>query len=235
MAVWKYIEKIFSAEDTPQNPRDIIFIILGIAFVVLVIIYSEPNNFGFRSIFCGRQDVIKAIDGVVRIEGQDASGSGFWVGRDIVLTNNHVISFNRDFKVIDSDGITYASRVLATDSVRDLALIEASGEPDKVLKWREKPVGLIEDVYALGYPYNGKKISVTKGIVSSITKDEYDDREYIQTDAAFNEGNSGGPLIDECGQVVGLNTMTIWNSENMGFATKAAQVRGRDRGNAGKK
>lgn len=224
--ILKRIKQFLSTENTPKNPKDIILIALGLAFVVFIIFYSEPNSFGSRSIFCGKQDIVKAIDGVVRVDGQDASGSGFWVGPDIVLTNNHVISFNRDFKVIDSGGITYASKILATDSVRDLALIRVSGGPDKVLKWRAKPIELLDEVYAMGYPYNGKQISVTKGIVSSITKDEYDDREYIQTDAAFNEGNSGGPLVDECGRVVGLNTMTIWNSENMGFATKAAQVEG---------
>ncbi len=220
----EHIKKLFFTEDTIKNPWDIVFVIMGVAFIVLVILYSDKNRFGLGEIFCGKQDIIKAIDGVVRIEGENASGSGFWVGQDIILTNNHVISFNRDFKIITSDGIPYVSKVLATDSVRDLALIKVSGGPDKILKWRERPIELLNEVYVVGYPYNGKQISVTKGIVSGITQDEYDDREYIQTDAAFNAGNSGGPLVDECGRVVGLNTMIIWNSENMGFATKAAQV-----------
>lgn len=217
---WQFIKRI---NPWPKG-RDLALVILAIAFIVFIVFYNKASFSIFDS--CGRDKVIKAIDSVVRIEGEDASGSGFWVDKDIVLTNNHVISFNRDFKVIASDGIPYASKILATDSVRDLALIKVSGGPDKVLKWRKKPIELLNEVYAVGYPYNGKQISITKGIVSGITKDEYDDREYIQTDAAFNPGNSGGPLMDECGAVVGLNTMTIWDSENMGFATKSAQVEG---------
>lgn len=198
---------------------------LAVALILFVFFYPSQKNQPAPAVhICDKNDVLNVIAGVVRIEGKDAEGSGFWVDTDVVLTNNHVISFNRDFKVIDSEETTYTSRLLATDSVRDLALIKASGGPDKVLKWREEPIGLLDDVYALGYPYNSKKISITKGIVSGITQDTYDDREYIQTDAAFNEGNSGGPLVDGCGEVVGLNTMTIWQSENMGFATKAAQV-----------
>lgn len=217
--------KIFTSGSL-QNPRDIILMILGVFFVFFMFFYLEKSPFSFDGAFCDKQDVIKSINGIVRIDGEDASGSGFWVDQDIVLTNNHVISFNRDFKVIDGSGIPYASKLLATDSVRDLALIKVSGGPDKILKWRKKPIELLDEVYAMGYPYNSKQISVTRGIVSSITRDEYDDREYIQTDAAFNPGNSGGPLVDECGQVVGLNTTVIWNSENIGFATKAAQVEG---------
>jgi hypothetical protein len=134
------------------------------------------------------------------------------------------VSFNPNLRVLDYGKSALAVRVLATDSVRDLAILEYTGESKYFLVWRKKPVKIINEVYALGFPYNAKDISITKGIVSSFSRDDYDDREYIQTDAAFNPGNSGGPLVDECGRVIGINTMTIWNSENIGFATKASQI-----------
>jgi len=195
--------------------------LLAIAFLTVMVLYFIT---GKTMIACGAKSVINAIDGVVRIEGESASGSGFWVLPGIVLTNNHVVSFNDNLKVIDSKNNVLFPKIIATDSMRDLALLEISENYHPALEWRKKPVGLIDDVFALGFPYNGPNITVTRGIVSSLKKDEYDDREYIQTDAAINEGNSGGPLLDNCGRVVGINTLTIWNSENMGFATKADQV-----------
>ncbi len=173
---------------------------------------------------CPRARVVESIDGVVRVEGDSASGSGFWVYSNIALTNNHVVSFNNNIKVIDSSGSSMPAKVLATDSVRDLALLSVEGGPHQILKWRPKTVNLLDDVYVLGFPFNSEKISITSGIVSSLNHDEYDDRQYVQTDAAFNPGNSGGPLVDSCGRVVGLNTMTLWDSQNIGFATKASQV-----------
>lgn len=194
---------------------------LGIVFLLSIIFISSQNKPLF---LCGPQDIVKATKSVVRIEGDGATGSGFWISSNLILTNNHVVSFNPNLKVIDYNKSPLHVRVLATDSVRDLAILEYSGESKNFLAWREKPVEIIDEVYALGFPYNAKDISITKGIVSSFSKDDYDDREYVQTDAAINPGNSGGPLVDKCGRVIGINTMTIWNSENIGFATKAGQV-----------
>lgn len=215
---WRFFKEI----NPWPNPRDFVPVMLAIVFIVFVVFYNKADLNIFNS--CGRNEVIKAIDSVVRIEGDEASGSGFWIYPNIVLTNNHVISFNKNPKIIDNNGTSYAARIVATDSVRDLALLEVGGNLHKVLKWRQDPVSLLDDVYVLGFPFNSQNISVTRGIVSSLTHDEYDDREYVQTDAALNEGNSGGPLVDQCGRVIGINTMTIWNSENVGFATKANQV-----------
>lgn len=195
---------------------------LALGAFLLVFIIDRYDTKKFAT--CSKESVIETANGVVYIEGSEIAGSGFWVYPDIILTNNHVVNFNGNLKVVDSAGNTYEARVLSTDTVRDLALLEVKGGSQKILEWRKEPVELIDDVYALGFPNNGKNISITKGIVSSLTKDEYDDRQYVQTDSSLNPGNSGGPLVDGCGKVVGLNTMALWESGDMGFATRADQV-----------
>ena len=203
------------------------FVLSLVLMIFLVFVISEAIG-GIAKIpelFCTKGDIIKAMDGVVRVEGEFGTGSGFWIYPDIVLTNNHVASFNGDLIVVTNKGDSAPATIIATDTVRDLAILKVSGiGQHQVLKWRKKPIKLIEEVYVLGYPYDLKDISITRGVVSSLTKDNYDDRQYVQTDAAINEGNSGGPLVDSCGRVIGINTMTIWGSENIGFATRADQV-----------
>jgi len=176
---------------------------------------------------CNNNHVKEAVGGVVYIEGDDGSGSGFFVAPDVVLTNNHVISFNKNLKVISFRGATRPAKIIATDTVLDLALLDVKGMDVEPLQWREKPIKLIDDVFALGFPGDRRDISITKGIVSGLKTDSDNSRQYIQTDSALNPGNSGGPLIDQCGRVVGINTMTMRNNQNVGLAIKTEQAQKR--------
>lgn len=163
------------------------------------------------------QDLADAVDETVYLQGKEATGTGFWVKPNLIVTNNHVVNYNEDLKALDGEVVWHNVKVIATDTVRDLALLEVEGNPGKPMEWRTEPVSLMQEVYAIGFP-NQMNPTVTKGIVSSYVQDQFDDRYYIQTDTAINPGNSGGPLIDSCGKVMGVNTSTLNDTQNIGFA-----------------
>jgi serine protease Do len=151
-------------------------------------------------------------------------GSGFIVSANgYVVTNNHVVGGGGDIMVKLDRGSEHAARVVGTDPATDLALlkIESSGLPVLPLGNSDKlQVG--EPVMAIGNPF-GLDQTVTTGIVSAkerfIGSGPYDD--FIQTDASVNPGNSGGPLIDSHGAVVGINTAIFsqsGGSVGIGFA-----------------
>jgi serine protease Do len=156
-------------------------------------------------------------------------GSGFVIDASgIVVTNNHVIGDANDISVIFSDGTRLKAEVVGKDSKVDLAVLRV--KPDKPLK--AVPFGDSEVlrpgdwVMAIGNPF-GLGGSVTAGIVSArgrqIESGPYDN--YIQTDAAINKGNSGGPLFNMNGEVIGINTAILsptGGSVGIGFAVPAS-------------
>ncbi|KAA0231992.1 MAG: serine protease [Armatimonadetes bacterium] len=170
---------------------------------------------------CGMEDIETASSSVVIVRGKEADGSGFWVTPSIVMTNNHVVDHNPDLKV----GKDFPATVLATDSVRDIALLSVPNVyPEPVpLRGIEEMPRLADDLYVIGHPI-GRNLTVSKGIVSALTNDDYDDRQYIQTDAAISSGSSGGPVVDRCGRVVGMATQTLRGAENVGYAIAWSQL-----------
>lgn len=142
-------------------------------------------------------------------------GSGFIISEDgLVVTNYHVIEGATSVSVILSTGEEVSAEVVNYDSVEDLAVLNIIDDiemPGVADLGDSSAVETGEEVIAIGNPL-GKEFSetVTSGIVSSanrtITKSDSSTVEYIQTDAAINSGNSGGPLINSQGQVVGINT-----------------------------
>lgn len=202
----------------------LIFWLFGIFAFIVVCIYYIPHQIANSPLFCSSNSVAEVAYGVVKVEGDNSVGTGFWVKPEIVLTNNHLVMFNDNLRVINYWGQEQeVAQVVFTDTVRDLALLSVSGPSYHILKWRKKLIKPIETVYAFGYPHNGD-MTISKGIVSAITKDEYDDRTYIQTDTAINLGNSGGPLVDKCGNVVGIVSSMLWGAQNISYATIADQV-----------
>lgn len=189
----------------------------------------RPGKYEFT---CGTGKVLTASQNVVQISGDDGDGSGFWVSEKLLVTNNHVVRFNPNLKIISHSKRTVPAEVIGTDTLNDLALLRANAgdssaeleaffgsnhQRPEPLKWRKQPIRLADQVYAIGYP-QGTDLSLTQGIVSGIHRDDDTKRTYIQTDSAINPGNSGGPLIDRCGQVVGINTMTLRDAQNVGYA-----------------
>jgi len=151
-------------------------------------------------------------------------GSGFLIHPEgYVLTNNHVVENASDIKVTLADGKEYEAKVIGRDKATDVALIKlekAAGLPTVALGDSDA-LEQGDYVVALGSPF-GFKESVSFGIVSakdrSLNSTAFDD--FIQTDAAINQGNSGGPLFNLKGEVVGINTAIISPQlgQGLGFA-----------------
>jgi S1-C subfamily serine protease len=166
--------------------------------------------------------VDRVDDAVVTIESRDGSstrvGSGFIVNPEgYALTNAHVINGAGKLVVSLKNGKKVSASVIAGDQKRDLAIIRLSvaNLPVAVLGDSRK-VKSGDSVVAIGSPH-GLDHTVTSGIISKL-KREINGGIYLQTDAALNEGNSGGPLISTDGQVIGINTMIERNAEGLGFA-----------------
>ncbi len=221
-AIFSYIAKPFRKKDQQFDVQKVSVVSVMLLVAVVAFLYHQVKI--ESAFFCTKESVIKSIEGVVSIKGSDGSGSGFMIAPDLILTNNHVVSFNKDLKVKDSYSVVVDARVIATDTVRDLALLEAKGLQSTPLDWRKSPIGRLDEVYAMGYPGDGVMVSITKGIISALTTDEFNSNRYFQIDAAINPGNSGGPLLDKCGKVVGINTSSLRNTQNMGFAIRVDQI-----------
>jgi S1-C subfamily serine protease len=151
------------------------------------------------------------------------SGSGVILTADgYVMTNYHVIDGNTSIEVILSDGNSYSATVIGGDQGLDLAIIELDSNrndfPAAVLgDYEDITIG--EGVITLGFPFPtdlGQELSVSSGIVSSLRFIDF--YEYIQTDAAINSGNSGGPLVNLRGEVIGINSWVFTVGEGLGFA-----------------
>ena len=142
-----------------------------------------------------------------------ALGSGFIIDKKgLVVTNNHVIQGAEDIVVTFNDKTEYKAKVVGKDPYMDLALLEIeSNEKFIPLSFGDSDKARVGDwVIAIGNPF-GFGGTVTSGIISSRNRDigltRYDD--FIQTDASINQGNSGGPLFDLNGKVIGINTAII--------------------------
>ena len=179
----------------------------------------------------------RALPSVVNIQcsgkgpwGQrsESSGSGFVVSSDgMVVTNKHVVDSARAVKVTMSDGRQYRARVHAKDGQTDLAVVQILAPKGTVFPTITvgSSSGLRpgEWVLALGSPLTLQN-TVTAGIVSSTARQSSEigmpqqHTEYIQTDAAINQGNSGGPLVNMDGEVIGINTMKVAYGSGISFA-----------------
>ena len=155
-------------------------------------------------------DVVeRARAGVVRIEGVNSSGSGFVVdAAGYILTNEHVISGQPRLTVVFDNGARLTGRVIASDAVRDVALLKVTTSSALTVLPFATSVRPGDEVIALGYPLPslglGEDMTITQGIVSAFRNFRGVAR--VQHDAAINPGNSGGPLLNAKGEVVGMNT-----------------------------
>ena len=158
----------------------------------------------------------------MRIEGTTGSGSGFVVdSAGYILTNEHVINGQPRLTVVFDNGVRLTARRVAVDAIRDIALLKVIPSRTITMLPFATSVREGEEVVALGYPLNlGDSMTVTKGIVSAFRTIR--GVANIQTDAATNPGNSGGPLLNTNGEVVGMNTSGYSGdvAQGIGFAIK---------------
>jgi 2-alkenal reductase len=161
---------------------------------------------------------------------QDVSGSGFFVSdQGYIITNAHVVQNTKAVSIILSDGSEQEAVVVGADKYNDIAVLKAEGPVPAVAALGDSDVlqpG--ESVIAIGSPLGDFKNTVTVGVVSATgrsidTGEGYQVEGLVQTDAAINQGNSGGPLLNLAGQVIGVNTLIVRGSggaiaEGLGFA-----------------
>jgi len=165
------------------------------------------------------QDICKAV---VKVNTFYGSGSGFYdKEKGIVITNHHVVSGCRNVAIETQDKKKIAAKVVFINPIVDLAFLL----PAEPLEMEQIGIQSVSDlqtmskVSVLGFPF-GMPFTITEGIVSS-TRQLLDGRNYIQTDAAVNPGNSGGPLVNADGKVIGVTTSKFTDADNVGFALPA--------------
>ena len=159
-------------------------------------------------------------------------GSGFIIDPSgLIVTNNHVIANAGEITVTLSDNTTLAAHVVGRDAVSDLALLKVDAKtPLPAAQWGNSTKTRVGDwVLAIGNPF-GLGGTVTSGIISATARDihagPYDD--FLQTDASINRGNSGGPMFNLAGEVIGINTAIFspsGGSIGIGFAIPSAAAR----------
>lgn len=162
-------------------------------------------------------DAEQTFDSVFVVISGNALGSGFALGKNCVVTNAHVIQDASNVEITAYDGKEYSAFVYCKSDELDIAVISvpsADFTPLSIGNTSDIKIG--DDVYAIGAP-NGMSYTFTKGTLSS-NKRRISGDDYLQSDAALNEGNSGGPLLNSQGTVIGMNTMKINNSEGLGLA-----------------
>lgn len=161
----------------------------------------------------------QVLPAVVSVITEDATGSGFFVRRDLVVTNHHVIEGRSKVKVKLRNGEILAATVATVAKSVDLALLRLDSSPGDysvLATGTTADIRVGQEVIAVGSPLGVLESTVTRGIVSAVRN--VSGVTYVQTDAAMNPGNSGGPLIDRNGRVIGINTLGVKPAESLGFA-----------------
>jgi len=158
-----------------------------------------------------------SIESIVQIMTPYATGSGFIIG-DLIITNSHVVGGLKEVIISTKTLPRTIGQVIYDDAGDDLAFIRSPAPllPNHPLTLCSSSINDGDTVIAIGHPY-GLNYSTTEGIISKAIRLQ-GETEYIQFDAAINPGNSGGPLLNEAGEVIGVNTFIIQNSNNLGFA-----------------
>jgi S1-C subfamily serine protease len=167
-----------------------------------------------------------SLKSVVTIRTDIGQGTGFLISNEgFIITNAHVLSGAKAVYILDYQQNKYAAELIGYNITFDLALLKISGNYNTLELGNSQDVQIGEKVIAIGNPL-GLQFSVSEGIVSAVDREgENKINAYIQTDAALNPGNSGGPLINKEGQVIGINNFKIGGGENIGFALESNYIK----------
>lgn len=155
-----------------------------------------------------------------------ASGSGVIIDSNgYLVTNNHVIEGAQSLQVIYADGTKVDATLVGTDTILDIAVLKVNGKVPASAQFGDS--GALQPgqaAIAIGSPLGDFRSTVTVGVISALNRTVDTETGLIQTDAAINNGNSGGPLVNSLGQVIGINTLVVRSSgsgnvaEGLGFA-----------------
>ena len=164
------------------------------------------------------------VEITAKTAGATMTGTGFFYDTEgTVITNYHVIETCAEAYITLLDGTTYdVTQVKAYSVEKDLAILKTDCPNTVPVTLRTTPILTGEKVYAIGSSL-GLSSTLSEGIISCAGRQFYDDV-YIQTTAPISPGNSGGPLFDKYGNVIGINTMQMADGQNLNFAIPAGEV-----------
>lgn len=199
------------------------------------ITYIVKDNTSLSNLYENANDSVVVIEGVVP-PNVFVQGSGFVYdvnGRKIIVTNFHVVNGATNITVTFIDGNSYPATVLGSDAYADLAALSTEAPDSELIPLKiasSKTLRVGDPVVAIGNPF-GLVGSMTVGIVSQLgrtlnesTIGNFSIANIIQTSAPINPGNSGGPLLNYLGQVVGITTAIVTNSQGLGFAIPSETI-----------
>ena len=167
-----------------------------------------------------------AIKSVVTIRTDISQGTGFIINNEgYLVTNAHVLVGGKKVEAITYEQNRLSAELIGYDGELDIALLKVSGNYKSLTLTNSDDVQIGEKVIAIGNPL-GLQFSVSEGIVSAVKRPGLTDiNSYIQTDAALNPGNSGGPLINKQGEVIGINNFKVGGGESLGFALESNKIK----------
>ena len=167
-----------------------------------------------------------AIKSVVTIRTDISQGTGFIINQQgYIVTNAHILVGGREVNAITSEQENIKAEFIGYDGEFDIALLKIQGNYEEIKIADSNNIQIGEKVIAIGNPL-GLQFSVSEGIVSAVQREGPGELEaYIQTDAALNPGNSGGPLINKKGKVIGINNFKIGGGESLGFALESNHIK----------
>jgi len=172
-----------------------------------------------------------SIQSVVTIRTDSGQGTGFIItSNGYIVTNAHVLADDSGrlatgIEAITSQQTRLSADFIGFDSLLDIALLKISGQHETLDLGNSNKIQVGEKVIAIGNPL-GLQFSVSQGIISAIHRSGINGIDaYIQTDAALNPGNSGGPLINKKGEVIGINNFKISGGESLGFSLESNYIK----------
>jgi len=163
-----------------------------------------------------------SVKSVITLRTDVSQGTGFIISPDgYIVTNAHILFGGRKIFATTYKQDTFEVEFIGYDEILDIALLKIPGNHEKLNLGDSNKIQIGEKVITIGNPL-GLQFSVSQGIVSGTHRPGINKIEaYVQTDAALNPGNSGGPLINKKGKVIGINNFKIGGGENLGFALES--------------
>jgi len=213
--------------------QHVVSVVVTAEVLIIEQYYEEYTPFG--GLFGGRGFAVPRQRQIGTEEREIGGGSGFFVSPDgYLVTNRHVVDQEDvSYSIVTNDGDSYEVEVVARDPMLDIAIVRVVGAEDEVfphLTFSSQDARLGQTVIAIGNALAEFPNSVSVGVVSGLARNIVASSGFgqsellegvIQTDAAINQGNSGGPLLTTDGEVMGVNVAAAGGTENIGFALPA--------------
>lgn len=216
-------------KNSPKTNRDLPDIIENLLPCVVTISASRKNEAARGSDFF--EDLTEVQKSQMRSKAPNAIGSGFFISRDgLIVTNYHVIEKAGEINISTHDDVKYKAKLITFDEKSDIALLKVEADEDFAFAdfGNSDNVRVGETAIVVGNPYDlGSSVSV--GIISARNRNvaQAGNNDLLQTDAAINKGNSGGPMFNASGEVIGI-TSAIFSPSGagvgIGFATTSNQA-----------